>query len=315
MTQVAAIDCGTNSIRLLIANVDEAGRINDVVRIMRIVRLGQGVDRTGEFHVEALERTFGACEEFRDIIAQHRVERIRFVATSATRDAANRNLFIDGVVKRLGVTPEVISGAEEANLSFQGAVSALAPDVARPVLVVDIGGGSTEFVLGAQAPQSSISVDMGCVRMTERHFADQAPTPERIAALRHDVQHILRQVEAAVPLAEAQTMVGLAGTVTTVAAMILDLTEYDPDVLHGCWISAEQIHDAATRLSEMSREERAALGFMHPGRVDVIAGGALVLDEICHAVKLPGVIVSEHDILDGIALSCTSFIAHPPPPA
>jgi len=314
MMQVAAIDCGTNSIRLLIADIDEAGRIHDVVRLMRIVRLGQGVDRTGEFHPEALERTFAACDDFRNIIAEHRVERIRFVATSATRDARNRDVFINGVVQRLGVSPEVISGAEEADLSFQGALSALAPDVARPVLVVDIGGGSTEFVLGVNSPESSISVDIGCVRMTERHFGDEAPTPDRITAVRLDVREVLKRVADAVPIERAETMVGLAGTVTTVAAMTLNLTEYDPDVLHGCWVSQEQIRDAADRLAAMSRDDRAALGFMHPGRVDVIVGGALVLDEICQAVGLPGAVVSEHDILDGIALSCTSLSDRPGSP-
>ena len=303
MTRVAAIDCGTNSIRLLVADIDEAGQLHDVVRLMRIVRLGQGVDRTGAFHPDALERTFQACDEYRSIIEQHHVDRVRFIATSATRDARNRDTFITGVVDRLGVRPEVISGAQEAALSFQGALSALAPDVARPVLVVDIGGGSTEFVLGDQVPDVSISVDIGCVRMTERHLGEGNPDPQSIAAVRRDVRGALSQVQEVVPLHDARTLVGLAGTVTTVAAMALDLVEYDPDVLHGCTISRQQVHDVAVELAQMSRETRASLGFMHPGRVDVIVGGAIVLDEICEAVGLPEVVVSEHDILDGLALS------------
>lgn len=305
MERVAAIDCGTNSIRLLIADLDAAGQVHDLVRIMRIVRLGQGVDRTGEFHPDALARTFEACDEYAAMINQYGVSATRFVATSATRDARNREAFITGVRERLGIAPEVISGAEEAELSFQGAVSALAPDVPRPVLVVDIGGGSTEFVLGRDMPQASKSVDIGCVRMTERHLNDQAPTIEDITAIRVDVRKALDEVATVAPLHQAETMVGLAGTVTTVAAMAHGLTEYDPEVLHGCWISAEQVTDVAQQLAAMSRDERSALGFMHPGRVDVIVGGAVVFDEICRGVGLPGVVVSEHDILDGIAMSAT----------
>lgn len=304
MRRVAAIDCGTNSIRLLIADIGGTDRIHDVVREMRIVRLGQGVDQTNEFHPDALNRTFTACDEYRDLIVANHVDQVRFIATSATRDARNREQFLSGVFERLGVYPEVISGSEEAALSFAGAVSALSPDVPRPVLVVDIGGGSTEFVLGVERPDASISVDIGCVRLTERHFGNEQPTERTIEQVRADVREALRQVASTIDYGRARTLVGLAGTVTTVAAMALDLTAYDPDALHGAWITAAQIHRVALQLTQMTRAERAALGFMHPGRVDVIAGGALVLDEICAEVALPGVVVSEHDILDGIALSC-----------
>jgi len=303
MTRVAAIDCGTNSIRLLIADRDADGTLHDVVRLMRIVRLGEGVDRTGQFQKAALHRTFEACDEYRDILRQHDAQRLRFIATSATRDASNRAVFIDGVRERLGVEPEVITGDQEADLSFTGARSALAKGVANPILVVDIGGGSTEFVLGDTHPRAAVSVDIGCVRMTERHLAADPPTPEQIAAVRADVRSALTRADASVPLTETKTLVGLAGTVTTIAALALDLPAYDPEALHGSWITTEQVHAVANQLIEMPRAERAALAVMHPGRVDVIVGGALVLDEICQVVPVPGVVVSEHDILDGIALN------------
>lgn len=302
MTRVAAIDCGTNSIRLLIAEPDSTGRLRDVVRTMRIVRLGEGVDRTGEFQSDALARTFAACDEYRSMIDDAGVTRTRFVATSASRDVRNRQTFITGVEERLGVQPEVISGTEEARLSFFGALSALTSDVPGPYLVVDIGGGSTEFVLGTSKPQQSRSVDIGCVRMTERHVLGDPPSVDQVAAVRADVRSALREVERDVDLDRAHTLIGLAGTVTTVAAMALDLATYDPDVLHGATITCADVERVADRLVTMPRDERAALGFMHPGRVDVIGGGALILSEICRRVAVSHVLVSEHDILDGIAL-------------
>lgn len=302
MTRVAAIDCGTNSIRLLIAEGDSTGGVRDVLRTMRIVRLGEGVDRTGEFQEAALERTFDACTEFRELIANADVGATRFIATSASRDVRNRQAFVTGVEERLGVVPEVISGTEEARLSFLGALSAVDPAVPGPFLVVDIGGGSTEFVLGTSEPEQSRSVDIGCVRMTERHLVGDPPTQAQVAAVRRDVRAALRDVRERVELPRARTLIGLAGTVTTVAAMAMDLATYDPEVLHGATVSSADVHQIAERLITMPRAERAALGFMHPGRVDVIAGGALVLDEICRAVGVERVLVSEHDILDGIAL-------------
>jgi len=302
VTRVAAIDCGTNSIRLLIADRGPDGELRDLVRTMRIVRLGEGVDRTGAFQEAALERTFDACAEYRKMIDDADVSITRFIATSASRDVRNRDAFVAGVVERLGVQPEVISGTEEARLSFLGALSAVAPEVPGPFLVVDIGGGSTEFVLGTSEPEQSKSVDIGCVRMTERHMSADPPTPEQVAAVRTDVRAALLKVRQTVDLGRARTLIGLAGTVTTVAAMAMDLATYDPEILHGATISSSDVDAIAERLIAMPRAERAALGFMHPGRVDVIAGGALILAEICREVHASQVLVSEHDILDGIAL-------------
>jgi len=298
---VAAIDCGTNAVRLLVADVDEAGVLHEHTRLMRIVRLGEGIDRTGEFAPAALERTFGALDEYAGVIREHGVTRIRFVATSASRDARNRDEFVTGVEARLGVRPEVISGDEEAALSFVGAVRGL-PDglVVPPPLVVDIGGGSTEFVLGTVAPEHAISVDVGCVRMTERHLVGDPPTVEQVQATRDDIEAAVAAAGRSVPFGRAGCFIGLAGTVTTVAAMAMDLPEYDERLLHGSVIGREQVDDVTARLLAMTRAERAALPFMHPGRVDVIAGGAMVLQEAMRAAGAPTVIVSETDILDGI---------------
>jgi exopolyphosphatase/guanosine-5'-triphosphate,3'-diphosphate pyrophosphatase len=305
MTRVAAIDCGTNSIRLLIADVDpHTGQITDIDRRMIIVRLGEGVDRTGEFSAAALERTFAACEEYASVISAAHVEKLRFIATSASRDVANRAVFISGVRERLGVEPQVISGDEEARLSFDGAVGALDPHLApEPRLVVDIGGGSTECVLGDEAPTSAHSVNIGCVRMTERHLHDDPPSADQIAATSADISAALDEVAKHVPLSSAASMIGLAGTVTTVSAIAHDLPVYDPAVLHGSVISAEQIDQVLRRLMSMSRDERAALAVMHPGRVDVIVGGTLVLQAVLARTGLNQVVVSEADILDGIARS------------
>jgi exopolyphosphatase/guanosine-5'-triphosphate,3'-diphosphate pyrophosphatase len=296
MTRVAAIDCGTNALRLLIADVDASGVFRDVVRLMRTVRLGEGVDGTGEFSAAALDRTFAVCEEYAQLIAEHGAERSRFVATSASRDVSNRAQFVDGVTARMGISPEVIAGTEEAGLSYEGATRSLT-GVLAPALVVDIGGGSTEFVLGEQ----SVSVNIGCVRMTERHLNSDPPTAAEIELVRSDLAEAMRRAGESVDLGAAGTLVGVAGTVTTVAARALGLNSYDPEVLHGAIIKRESLERAIVELVAMTRAQRAALPYMHHGRVDIIGGGALVLGAVVEAVGLPALTVSECDILDGIA--------------
>jgi exopolyphosphatase / guanosine-5'-triphosphate,3'-diphosphate pyrophosphatase len=299
--RVAAIDCGTNSIRLLIADID-GNNFREVVRDMEIVRLGQGVDETGQFHPDAIARTLAAVDKFAAEIAKRGVEKIRFCATSATRDATNRHLFVDGVRERLGIELEVISGDEEAALSFAGAIKDLDPSNG-PFLVVDIGGGSTEFVFGTSTVEAARSVNIGCVRMTERHFGSDPATPEQIDAARSDIQAAIAQAAAVVPITQAKTLVAVAGTATTVAAAALDLPEYDRYAIHLSRISAQQTHDAATMFATSNREQRLALGYMHPGRVDVIAAGSLVLSEIMKATGASEFVASESDILDGMAFS------------
>ncbi|MEV6010172.1 Ppx/GppA phosphatase family protein [Streptomyces sp. NPDC051976] len=309
-TRVAAVDCGTNSIRLLVADVDPGtGALTDLDRRMRIVRLGQDVDRTGRLAPQALERTFAACREYAEVIRAHGVtpERTKFVATSASRDAENRDEFVRGVVEILGVAPEVISGDQEAEFSFTGATRELtgAEGLEKPYLVVDIGGGSTEFVLGDDTVTAARSVDMGCVRMTERHLVLDGgmvdpPTPERIAAITADIDAALDLAAATVPLERARTLVGLAGSVTTVAAIALGLDAYDPAVIHHSRISLQQVRDVTGRLLAATHAERAAIPVLHEGRVDVIGAGALVLLRIMERTGAKEVVVSEHDILDGI---------------
>jgi exopolyphosphatase / guanosine-5'-triphosphate,3'-diphosphate pyrophosphatase len=299
--RVAAIDCGTNSIRLLIADID-GSNFREVVRDMEIVRLGQGVDETGQFHPDAIARTLAAVDKFAAEIAKRGVEKIRFCATSATRDATNRHLFVDGVRDRLGIELEVISGDEEAALSFAGAIKDLDPSNG-PFLVVDIGGGSTEFVFGTATVEAARSVNIGCVRMTERHFASDPAKSEQIEAARTDIQAAIAQAAAVVPITKAKTLVAVAGTATTVAAAALDLPEYDRYAIHLSRISAQQTHDAATMFATTTREQRLQLGYMHPGRVDVIAAGSLVLSEIMKATGATEFIASESDILDGMAYS------------
>ena len=299
--RVAAIDCGTNSIRLLIADADRAG-LTDVVRTMRIVRLGQGVDRTGHLAPEALERTRAALADYAATIREHDAERVRMVATSATRDAANRDEFTEMVLAELGVEPEVITGQQEATLTFAGAAGAL-DDPAGPLLVVDIGGGSTELVRGADGTIRAHSMDVGCVRMTERHLRDDPPTAEQIAATIADVRAATEEARSDVPLDADLTFVGVAGTVTTVAAIALGLDRYDADAIHGSRITAAAVADVTERLLGMTHAERAALPVMHPGRVDVIGGGALVLRTLVEETGVDAIVASEHDILDGIALS------------
>ncbi|MGW6895698.1 Ppx/GppA phosphatase family protein [Streptomyces sp. NBC_01727] len=311
MTRVAAIDCGTNSIRLLVADADPAtGELIELDRRMEIVRLGQGVDRTGRLAPDALERTFAACRRYAAVIKEHGAEKLRFVATSASRDAENRDEFVRGVLDILGVEPEVISGDQEAEFSFEGATKELAgrDHLARPYLVVDIGGGSTEFVVGDDRVLAARSVDIGCVRMTERHLVRDGvvtdpPTLGQITAIRADIDAALDLAEESVPLTEAATLVGLAGTVTTVAAIALGLQEYDSEAIHHSRISFEQVQEITGRLVTSTHAERAAIPAMHPGRVDVITSGALVLLAVMKRTGAREVVVSEHDILDGIGWS------------
>ena len=312
-SRVAAIDCGTNSIRLLVADVDPVRRtLTDVERQLEIVRLGQGVDKTGRLAPEALARTLGALREYADIIRASRVDEVRMVATSATRDASNAAEFTRGVVAVLGVEPEVLTGDEEARLSFAGATAefgAMARPPDPPYLVLDIGGGSTEFVLGDEGGPArtdevaAISLNIGCVRMTERHLHSDPPDREQIAAAIADIDAALEQADAKIGVAQARSLVGLAGSVTTVAAMALDLPGYDPVKIHHAVIPAAQVHEVTTGLLGQTREQRAAIPVMHPGRVDVIGGGALVLDRVMERFGFAQVVVSEHDILDGIAWS------------
>lgn len=308
--RVGAVDCGTNSIRLLVADVAADGTKRDVHREMRVVRLGQGVDRTGEIAPEALERTRAALVDYAATCRDLGAERVRMVATSATRDARNRDAFVSMVVDVLGVPPEVVSGAEEAALSFDGATRGLDP-AQGPFLVMDIGGGSTELVLGTTAVEAGLSVDVGCVRLTERHLAGDPPDAAQVAAAVADIDAALQRVREAVPVERARTAVGLAGSVTTVAALALDLQAYDAERIHLSRIPAADVAAVTSRLLGMAREQRAALPVMHPGRVDVIGAGALVLATLVDRLGLSEVVVSETDILDGIAWSVRERAARP----
>jgi exopolyphosphatase / guanosine-5'-triphosphate,3'-diphosphate pyrophosphatase len=310
MSRVAAIDCGTNSLRLLIADrVD--GRLRDVHREMRIVRLGQGVDATGQFASDALARTRGALADYAALLRDHEVAKVRMVATSAARDVANRDEFFAMTSDVLGaVVPgavaEVISGAEEAELSFHGAVDEL-DSADAPFVVVDLGGGSTEVVLGERSVQASFSADVGCVRLTERCLRSDPPTAAEIAAAREVVRQGLGEALRAVPVAGARTWVGVAGTMTTLAALAQHMTTYDAAAIHLSRVGFSDLLAVCDELIAMTRQQRAALGPMHAGRVDVIGGGAIIVEELAYALgKAAGInqlVVSEHDILDGIALS------------
>ncbi|MFF7992887.1 exopolyphosphatase [Kitasatospora xanthocidica] len=311
MTRVAAIDCGTNSIRLLVADLDpETGEITDLDRRMLVNRLGQDVDRTGRLHPDALARTFAACREYQEIISGFGVgpERLRFVATSASRDAENSDEYTKGVRDILGVEPEVVSGEEEARLSFLGATKELTGDrFPAPYLVFDLGGGSTEFVLGSDDVQAARSVDIGCVRLTERHFGGaELPSAEQVAEARAHVRAELDRAEEVVRLTGAATLVGLAGTVTTVSAIAQGLPGYDSAAIHHSRLSRERVAEIAGELLAATHAERAAIPSMHPGRVDVIAAGALELLEIMERTGAAELVVSEHDILDGIAWGIAS---------
>ncbi|MFI5890719.1 exopolyphosphatase [Actinoplanes sp. NPDC051513] len=298
--RVAAIDCGTNSIRLLIADVVD-GRVIDVSRRMEIVRLGEGVDRTGRLSDAALARTRKALIGYAAEIAELGITRVRMCATSASRDASNASDFRAMVRAVLGVDPEVITGDEEARLSFAGAVAGLRAE--PPYLIFDIGGGSTEFVTGSEGVEHAISVDIGCVRMTERHLHDDPPTPAQIEAATRDITVAVDTALAAVPGRSAPTVVGLAGTVTTVTALALGLDAYDATRIHHARVSRAAVAKVTADLLGMTVAERLALPVMHPGRADVIGGGALILSIILDRSGHDFVIASEHDILDGIALS------------
>jgi exopolyphosphatase/guanosine-5'-triphosphate,3'-diphosphate pyrophosphatase len=299
MSRVAAIDCGTNSIRLLIADIT-GDNFQEITREMEIVRLGQGVDATGKFDPEAIERTLAATRKYAEIIASKGVEKIRFCATSATRDASNRELFIDGVREILGIEPEVIPGTEEAELSFIGATKGLT-HTESPYLVVDIGGGSTEFVLGDSEVKYAKSVNIGCVRMSERHLNKAPQDPLAVQKAIQDIDDAIAEAAYIVPIKEAKTLIAVAGTATTVAAAALGFSEYDRHSIHLSRIPASKVFEVAQMFSLMSREEIAALGYMHPGRVDVIAAGSLVLARVMLATGATEFVASESDILDGMA--------------
>lgn len=309
--RVAAIDCGTNSLRLLIADIDPgSGALTDVVRQMEIVRLGQGVDATGQLAPEALARTMGVLAQYGTQISDLGATVVRMVATSATRDARNAAQFTAGVHAILGIQPEVITGDEEARLSFAGATADLAAttEAPPPYLVVDIGGGSTEFVVGGNGPSGAahldaISVDIGCVRLTERYLHADPPSADQVAAAVADISAALDKVAASVPVAAARTLVGLAGSVTTITAIALGLPHYDPGRTHHARISADAVQAVTEKLLSQTRQQRAAIGSLHPGRVDVIGAGALVLNQLMRRFGFTEMLTSEHDILDGIAWS------------
>lgn len=321
MTRVAAIDCGTNSIRLLVADAlmdaqTSVVSLKDLTRQMRIVRLGQGVDQTKKLDSAAIDRTVEAVTEYKRMIERLEAERIRFVATSATRDASNRQEFVDAIYSVLGIEPEVVEGTEEASLSFAGAVSNLGDDIEAPMLVVDIGGGSTELVLGGVKVKNAISLDMGAVRVTEKFFAHCDPesgVPE--AQQREAAAWIDEQLDGAarvIDFPRVRSLVGVAGTVTTLTAQALGLTSYQPEKIHAARLAPEQIAEAVRFMVEQPIAVKAALGFMPQGREDVIAAGALIWSRIITRVlaqaasagtQIREVVTSEHDILDGIALS------------
>ena len=294
--RVAAIDCGTNSIKILIGNLPSV-----LIRESRMVRLGQGVDTTGVLREDALGRTFAAIDEYAALIHRYDVARVRFCATSATRDAANAQVFTDGVRARLGVTPEVLSGAEEAALVFEGTVRHLRTPLDQPVLVVDIGGGSTELVLGREHPEAAVSMDIGSVRLHERHLHDDPPGSEQIAACLTDVD---RHLDACpVPVAEARSVIGTSGTIKTLAAGMLELPVYDRDAVDGAQLGTAETTTYVERLVAMSVAERRAIPSMHPGRADVIDAGALIWSRVLARAGVPEYTVSEADILYGIAAS------------
>ncbi len=311
MSRVAAIDCGTNSLRLLVADV-EGGVLTDVVRRLEIVRLGQDVDRTGTFAPAALARAFSVCEQYADLISRHHPTALRFCATSAARDVSNAAEFVEGVRARLGVAPEIISGAVEAELSYVGAVQDLdiassgGGDLEDPVLVMDIGGGSTELIEGVAGIATRWeSLDIGSVRLTERHLKDDPPTAGQVAAADADVGAAVSRL--GIDLGSIRSLVGLSGTVTTVAAHSLAASGHDPRAVHHARLPVEQVLGSCRALIEATVEQRRAMPFMHPGRADVIGGGALVLQfvlrRLAPTLTEPVLLVSEHDILDGIAWS------------
>ena len=303
MKRVAALDCGTNSIRLLIAEKNlGASAFTEISRKMSIVKLGEGVDKNKAFLPDAISRTLAALTLFAAEISEAKVEKVRFCATSATRDAQNRDDFLIPVAQILGITPEVISGDEEAKLSFLGATQALSKSDG-PFLVIDIGGGSTEFVFGVEQVEAARSVNIGCVRMSERHFKNDPPNQSEIDSARIDIRNAIALAAEVVPIKSAKTLVAVAGTATTVAAAALNLAKYDSDLIHLAKISSKETRRVSDWLLTLTRQERSDLGYMHPGRVDVIAAGSLVLAEIIEATGLESFVASENDILDGMVWS------------
>ena len=300
MTRVAAIDCGTNSLRLLVTDID-GDEQRDLDRRLEIVRLGQGVDRAGRFAPDALARTLNVLETYAARIDALGVQRVRMVSTSASRDVADRGVFAARVHALLGVDPDVISGDDEARLSFAGATRGLPPSLPAPYLVVDIGGGSTELASGTAAVDAACSIDVGSVRLSERHFRSDPPRIGEVKAARAEIEAALSYATTVVPISAAGSMVGLAGSVTTVAAIYLGLAEYDSNVVHHARVPAPAVREISDRLLTTTHQERAAMPVMHPGRADIIAAGALLLRCACDRAGVDHVIASEADILDGIA--------------
>lgn len=302
MTRVAAYDCGTNSLRLLIADLDPAtGELTELVREMRIVRLGQDVDKTGRIADEAMQRTLAALDEYAPLIEEHAPSRIRFCATSAARDASNAADFAALVREKVGVDLEVLTGDDEARASYDGATRTL-PGVDQPVLVVDIGGGSTELIIGSADRLEGHSLDIGSVRLTERHLHSDPPTPDEVEACRRDIDAVLDTCR--VDAAEAATVIGVAGTITSVAAGVLDLPTYQRDRIHHADLAVDEVRATIDGLVAMTVAQRLELGYLHPGRADVIAAGALILERVLARARVRRLRVSESDILDGIAWSC-----------
>ncbi len=311
MTVVGAVDCGTNSIRLLVARRED-GVLTDLHREMRVVRLGEGVDATGRFIEGALARTREALEDYAEIMRQHDVTALRMVATSATRDAENRHVFFDMTREVLapvvpGSVAEVITGDEEARLSFAGAVGEFDP-ADGPFVVTDLGGGSTEVVLGVDGEVvAARSVNIGCVRLTERVLHSDPPTADEITTAHDVARGELQAAFDVVPVERARTWVGVAGTMTTLAALAEGLETYDADRIHRARVPLDRLREVCEGLVAMTRDQRAGLGPMHPGRVDVIGGGSIVTLELAREFAdragIDALVVSEKDILDGIALS------------
>lgn len=298
---VAAIDCGTNSIRLLIASADSDGRLVEQARELEMVRLGQGVDATGSFRPDALERTFSACRTFAQAIADHHCDRVRVVATSAARDVSNRDAFFAGVRQALGVDAEVIDGMEEASLSFAGAISGIQV-IDEPVLVIDCGGGSTELVLGrGSSIDSRVSLNIGSVRLRERFLHDDPPTVEQIDDARKYVREALDSCP--VDVAAARTVIGVAGTVTSLSAIGQNLTDYDRAKVHRSVLTVGQISDLAGKLLSSTVDEVEQMGPLKRRRAEVLCGGAVIIDEVCRRATAGKLVVSETDILDGMALA------------
>ena len=323
---VAGIDCGTNSIRLLVAQVTKFG-VKDIIRVMKIVRLGENVDKTGRFSHQALNRTFDACREFAAICKENNVEKIRFVATSASRDAENKKEFLLGVKEILGVDVEIISGEQEAYLSFIGAKKVLESENLKNllpnfsynnasrnepnVLLIDLGGGSTEFVSGKTIPERSISLNMGCVRISEK-FLRTGVNDFSIASACDFIDKLVEKADKEIDFSKIDSFIGVAGTITCVTANFLKLDKYDPHRIHGNFMTFEQAIASCDEIIFSTKIERDCMGFLHPKRADVICGGALVFRQILKyfsslysagKLKFNGVITSENDILDGIVMS------------